>query len=167
MRHRKAITFTFSGLNLGGGISGRYWLTDEYCIRVGIRGVYESSDDNSALVDSNDTRNSHTWTEMNLYAGAARYFPLNKNLSPYVGLSGGYTYSVQTNDYISLYTTERYRSKYNYYSAGVFVGVEYWIADNISLSGEQGIAVQYYTAYNTTTWRISHSNSSLLLSLYF
>jgi hypothetical protein len=165
--NRKAITFSFSGLNLSGGISGRYWITNQQCVRIGVNGAFETMKDNSTVVDSNDYRIDETVKDIGINASIANYFSISNNLAPYIGLSVGYLYSNSYMEYIYLYKTHSSDSKRYTYSGGVFIGIEYWLLNNISLSGEQQIRVSYNNEYNSTTWRVSNSTSSLLLSLYF
>jgi hypothetical protein len=162
-----AITFSFSGFNLGGGIAGRFWLTNQYCLRLGVTGLYESSVDTSPLSDSMHQQYDLKRTEIGINFGLERHFPVNESISPYLGVAAGIQHSQRDDYYTQLAYSTTSRSIKNTYNGMVFLGLEYWVARNITFSGEQSVTFSYYTTTDYSHFEASSSTSSLMISIYF
>ncbi|MFA5835268.1 MAG: hypothetical protein WDA22_17445 [Bacteroidota bacterium] len=144
---KKGLVFTFSGLNLGGGLGGKYWLSSSRAIRIQITGGYFK-------YSSEDYSNSYA----SLNVGLEKHFEIVQQLSPYVGGSFGYSWRDNLLSY-----------KDGFQMVG-FIGIEFWTYHNITLSGEQNISFSYSTNLgrnSSYSIGINTSTSSLLLSIYF
>ena len=151
---KKALTFAFNGLNLGGGLGGTYWLNNNYALGIILFGSYDNAK------DLTDETKSYI-ADLGVTAYLKRHFNFDHGLSPYAGLGSGLEYS----QYDGSYLTEP--SRYIYIRIPVLVGVEYWLTNNISLSGEQNITFTFNVSRSSRRYRVSTSTSSLLLSIYF
>ena len=151
---KKALTFSFNGLYLGGGLGGTLWLSNDYALRLLLSGSY--------YVDKDLTGNNNSYSATAaITAYLKRHFHAGRNLTPYVGAGIGLSYS--QSDYY--YYTEPSRS--GSVTVPVIAGVEYWLTDNISLSGEQTVGFSFSLSRTYKDYRVSSYTSSLLLSIYF
>ena len=166
LAHRKAITFSFSGLNISGGIAGRYWIDNQDCLRLGLNGSFSSSEGKSQLPDFDSYNLNSQSKRISLNASFARNLAVVDNLVPYLGASVGFTYAFQKYDRVYFDHTSSSKSLSNGINGSVLFGVEYWITRNISLSAEANISVAYYIETYSKELDLSSSNSALLLSLY-
>ncbi len=151
---KKALTFAFNGLTLGGGLGGIYWFSDNYALQIILFGSYDYSKD---LTDETKSYGA----DLGVIAYIKRHFNLNHDLSPYAGIGSGFEYS----QYDRSYYKEISRRLYS--TVQVLIGIEYWLTNNISLSGEQNITFRFIVSNNTREYRVSNLTSSLLLSVYF
>ena len=144
---RKGLLFSFSGLSLGGGLGGKYWLSSKNALRLNIEGYYTNNPDSRYYVYSVST-----------LLGIENHFESTNILSPYIGSSLGFTQSY-ANSNISYSRTLDLIG---------FVGIELWIYRNITLSGEQVISLSYSKNMWTTSYfySINVLTSKLLLSIY-
>ena len=166
-KHQKAITFSFSGLNLGGAISGRLWLNDEYCFRLGIDGLYKAIDDTPPQADSLYHQINSRDTHYGFALGIEKHFPVTDNISPYLGLDIGVEHVHGSYDYIFLKQTTTSHYTNNTYNGSIFIGVEYWLSRTFSIAGEHSISISYYKGEDYNTVDIENSTSALMLSIYF
>jgi hypothetical protein len=164
----KAISFTFSGLNLGGGLAGKLLLGNGYWLRPEFTFSSQSDKTNIPLIDSLSTNHDYSQSQFNLAVTLEKHFSLTSELSPYVGVSGGMTSTLYHDTYT--YVSHTYDSKQLWYGVQgeILIGVEYWLTKHISLAGEHIVILNY--SWNNidhrTTVTFGTSNSSLLLSIY-
>jgi hypothetical protein len=152
--HPTAISFSIQGLNLGGGLMGRYWLSEKYCLRVAFDGTYHDNNTNnywSRLID------------LDISIGLTRQYSMRNNLSLYVGGFVGFGWQ----DY--KYNSYGYpsRSLSRMYLGGAVLGIEYWLSPGISLSGEQEVRVTKTLGEQNKDYNLSSGNSKIILSAYF
>jgi hypothetical protein len=151
---KTALTFFVNGLYLSGGIGGKFYTSSNFAIRASLGLSYSQEKDLSSEVITTTT--SIATTVYFLY-----HFGKYSGLSPYVGAGVGATYyQYRSNDYGRILESG---------SASVpFVGgVEYWLTDHITFAAEQSIQLLYNISSSNRSIRVSSSNPSLLLSLYF
>jgi len=151
---KKALTFSIDGFVLGGGLGGTFWVDNHHAIRVLFSGQYRRS--RNLTDQTNESRLDVSGT---VYLD--RHFAFDRGLSPYVGVGGGLQYTY----YEGTYYTQP--SRYLYVTLPVLLGVEYWITDVISLSGEQYIKLRFGVGRTSRELSAITSTSSLLLSVYF
>jgi hypothetical protein len=162
-----AISFSFSGLNLGGGIGGKYRLNKNYSVKVevSVSGSYSKTERN--LQNQNDYNVKQQINNINITATFARYYSIRNDIRPYVcGIVGiGFTDNIY--DYVYISSTEHNRSITRNVIAGIGIGVEYWLNSSISLSGEQSLRANY-SSNSEPQQRINlqNSTSTLILSVY-
>ena len=164
---RKALVFSFSGFNLGGGLGGKYWLDDSYNIRLMLTGTYRSSTDNKPLLYSSSYNYNSSSSQIGTDIGVARKFVASRVLFPFAGVAAhiDQTWNKIERVYISRTETEKFTTWG--FGGSLFVGVEYWFTKDISLSGEQAISLSYLKQADYKSFSLGNSTSSLLLSVYF
>ena len=150
---KKAFTFSFNGFSLSGGLGGTFWLNRNLAMRALINLSYEHTTDLTSDV-------SYYSTSVGATVYLMRHFGTNSSLSPYIGGGFGLTYF----QYTSSYSSETSRS--GAIKIPVLAGVEYWLTDHISLSGEQSIGFSLSVGKSSRRYEVSSSTSSLLLSFY-
>lgn len=163
----KALTFSFSGLDLGGGLGGKYWLDNNYCIRVTLTGAYTNNKDNQPLLYSYSYNYNTSSTELGINIGLARKFLSSRPLLPYVGIAASVSQSWSKIERVYRDSSETEKVMRSRYGVALFIGVEYWITGNISFSGEQSISLSYRKDDDYDSFSIGNSTSSLILSVYF
>jgi hypothetical protein len=150
MAGKKGLMFSFSGLNLGGGVGGKYWCPNGYALRAQINGNYMKRIGQSYESDM-----------VSLSLGIEKHIDVSSELSPYCGASLAFS---RTSD-LDIYYNKLISYAVNVYG---FVGVELWIHKSISLSGEQGLLLTHSTSENKqSTLYLRTSTSSLTLMVYF
>ena len=175
----KALTFSFNGLNLNqfyGGIGGKAWLCDDLALNANI-----SFDGRTSTMLGNETRTEGSdKTKAIIFGiGVEKHFSVLKDISPYWEgrISGNYSES-------------KYKSTRNIndppfsgssYSRRISIetgfGVEYWLTEKISFSGQHLFSFHYGTGSNQSTSTVNNQKiiergfdtgtSSLILSIYF
>jgi hypothetical protein len=163
----KALTFSFSGLNLGGGLGGKYWLDNYYCIRVTLTGSHRNNNDNGPLLYSYSYNYNTSSTELGINIGLARKFMSSPPLLPYVGIAANVSQDWSKIERVYRDSTETEKVTRSRYGGVLFIGAEYWITENISFSGEQSILLSYNKDEDSNSFSIGNSTSSLILSVYF
>ncbi|MDE3057639.1 MAG: hypothetical protein KGJ59_06760 [Bacteroidota bacterium] len=145
-RGKVGLVFSFSGFNLSGGVGAKYWMSSATAVRLNFHGSY-----------SKNSNNNYSTSSASVALGEENHFKVTNGVSPYVGVSLGYTRRI----YASSFSNE--------FDANGFVGVEFWVYKSVTLSGEQGFLATY-SKYSTDSFYsldVSTSTSSLLLSVYF
>ena len=165
---RAGLTFSLFGLNLGGGIGGKYWLNNYQSVRFEASGLYETSKFDPPLVDSSVYTSDNSQTVFSIIINLATRFERALPLAPYAGISLGVRWDHGRTDYNSLGAGKR-SSEYTrwLYTGGVFLGVEYWLSNDVSLAGEQALRFSYSRNPIETDFSTRNSTSSLLLTIYF
>ena len=172
MDGKKSLEFTFQGLNLGGGIGGKYWLSDVSAIRTTISGSFSTFDTDEAITNNYDpyTVNVKTQT-LKIDITYLRAISNDSEVIPYYGFSSGINhYSSQSKAvHISGIINDR-RSTEDFLQLSTIIGIELRLFKNVSLSGEQWLT--YFSrisknGINTSEYRITTATSTLLISIYF
>lgn len=190
---RTGLRFTVQGLDyigigkVKGGIGFKAWLSDKAAVRgsfgLGLSSTTEKS------TDEDLTDKKQTWNEFS-FGGGLEYHPMaGKRVSPYLGAGVSFTTST-TKEEPSIHkdhypgTTKLYKWSSSGFGMGGLVGVEFFMGDRLSLSGEYevglslsttkykrevvpGQGVQQPKEQKTTTSDFGVSTSSLILTLYF
>jgi len=184
LKIQKALLFSINGLELDtfdGGIGFKTTIQENYSLIVKIQYMY-------AKHETDKTERLTGNTDKDLKYGGLLGFQkrLNtlKNITPYVGsmIGGAYeekTSTVNSADYIgAIYTNKTLTSLYSV-SIHIFLGVEFFLTESISLSGQYNIGgiysfgkEDYETLYSKSTMDVSDirggiTSGELILSIYF
>ena len=163
----KAIMFSFSGLNLGGCLSGKLWLKDDVAMRVDMTIYYKSSIDDRPLLDSSSSSSSNYDTRFDLSVNVEKHFHGVLSVSPYIGMGIGLSWEeYRDEDRFFKETTGRINITRTYEGI-VFGGFEYWLSPTFSLSGEQSISFEYMNSNPYKDFTIYNTTSKLRLGIYF
>lgn len=129
-----ALSFSFNGFNLSsyyGGVGARFWITDSTVFNLSIGGSYSQKEYHA-------TENLEEGLEKNsaitLGIGFESHYPISENLSPYLSFRGSYT--MYNRYYRPGYDDYESKDRINSFSFDFGLGVEYWIVERISLSGQ-------------------------------
>lgn len=163
----KALTFSFSGFNLGGGLGGKYWLDNNYNIRLTLTGSYRNETDDRQLQSPSSYNFNYSSSAIGIDIGLARRFLAIRDLFPYLGIAARINQSWDKAEQVYINRTETEKYTQTRFGGSLFVGIEYWLTKSISFSGEQSISVSFYKYAYTKSFSIGNSTSSLLLSIYF
>ncbi len=165
---KKALTFTFSGFNLGGGFGGRYCLNDNQFVKLQIYGSYASNKSDRFLVDSSSIISEGNHKNFGFNVGIATRFEITNNIAPYYGLNVGYMWSLDHQTVTSLRYISNWDDASEGFSAGLFLGVEYFVVPRFSISGEQTINALWSKSNDgDSMFNLGNSTSSILLTIYF
>jgi len=171
-----ALSFNFNGLNLSnyyGGVGGRLWVSKSTVLNASIGGsISEREYLESDEIDNGLEKNKY----LILGIGMENHFPMSDDLSPYLStrLSFGYR-----NQYYRYYNSSNEQEDVTYsYNLGFGLGVEYWIFERISLSGQHLFNAYYEAGHRNTNgsativqeikgYGLAFGTTSLILSIYF
>ena len=171
-----ALSFSFNGFNLSsyyGGVGARFWITDSTVFNVSIGGSYSQKEYNA-------TENLEEGYEKNssivLGIGFESHYTISDNLSPYLSFRGSYT--MYNRYYRSGYDDYESIDKYNSFGFDFGLGVEYWIVDRISLSGQHLFNLHIDNGERTVNgmenetqdisgFGVGFGTTSIMLSIYF
>jgi len=171
-----ALSFNFNGLNLSsfyGGVGGRLWISKSTVLNASIGGsISEREYLESDEVDNGLEKSKY----LNLGIGMENHFPLSDDLSPYLSTRFSFGYNDQYYRYYNS-NNEYHDVTYSYY-LGIGLGVEYWIFDRISLSGQHLFNAYYEAGHRNTNgsativqeikgYGLAFGTTSLMLSIYF
>lgn len=163
----KALTFSFSGFYLGGGLGGKYWLDNNYNIRLTLTGSYRNDTDDRQLQSPSSYNYYSSSSAIGIDIGLARKFLATRALFPYLGIAARINQSWYKEEMVYISRTEIEKHTQTRFGGSLFVGIEYWFTESMSFSGEQSISVSYYKYADSKSFSIGNSTSSLLLSIYF
>lgn len=171
-----AVSFNFNGLNLStyyGGVGGRLWISESTVLNVSIGGsISEREYLESEEIDNGLEKNKY----LILGIGMENHFPVTEDLSPYLSTRFSFGYNDQYYRYYN--SNNEYQDvTYSYY-LGIGLGVEYWIFDRISLSGQHLFNAYYEAGHRNTNgsativqeikgYGLAFGTTSLILSIYF
>ena len=148
--HKKALTFWINSFDLDGGLGLRLWVSENYSIDAVFNGYYKTvtqyTNGGITPVDNRDIR-------INPFISIKRHIFTRENVTPYIGFEVQPTWN--SGDL----------SKSTWIVYGFLFGVESWITQNITLSGEH--AFLYERVLNSGTWYYRFGKSSIALSFYF
>lgn len=171
-----ALSFNFNGLNLStyyGGVGGRLWISESTVLNASIGGsISEREYLETDEIDNGLEKNKY----LILGIGMENHFPVTEDLSPYLSTRLSFGYSDQYYRYYNS-SNEYHDLLYSYY-LGIGLGVEYWIFDRISLSGQHLFNAYYEAGHRNTNgsativqeisgFGLAFGTTSLILSIYF
>ena len=177
-----SLNFEISTLSLQsfyGGIGGKTWVSDSFTLVASVGGGY-SSRSRDAVEDFSEGINKTT--SIILSFGLEQHFKLDDNISPYLveRLSGSFDQWNYQPSVDTIYFSTMKESKSNQYTIGLSLGlgVEFWVTNRISLSGQYLLGAFYGwgTESSTsvdrpdqdlTTFNIGTSTSAIILAIYF
>ncbi len=152
------LRFSFNGLNLGGGLGGKYWLSSQSAVVGGLSFV------------ANSATSSNSQSSFGLSSQYEYHFLAKGQISPY--LAGGANLGfgvVEDNNSAGMRVS---RTSFSI-GASAIVGVEFFIVPAISLAGQQAIGATYTQYPNANVsqlrqerWDIGLGSSSLILHIY-
>jgi len=171
-----AVSFNFNGLNLGGfngGVGGRHWISESTVLNVSISGsISERKYEKTANVENGLEKNK----SLSLDLGVENHIKASDNFSPFLSYRVGY--SIADRYYKYVFNSNENIDKT--YSLNLYfgLGIEYWILNRISLSGQHLFLARYSTGKNSTGgntndiqntkgFQVGLGTSSLILSIYF
>ena len=171
-----ALSFSFNGFNLSsyyGGVGARFWITDSTVFNLSIGGSYSQKEYHA-------TENLEEGLEKNsaitLGIGFESHYPISENLSPYLSFRGSYT--MYNRYYRPGYDDYESKDRINSFSFDFGLGVEYWIVERISLSGQHLFNLHLDSGERTLSWIENETQdikgfgagfgtTSIMLSIYF
>lgn len=165
----KALLFSFQGLNLGGGLGGKYWLDDNYALRGIVTGSYQNIQSNNYLQYPYQDNYNDLLYSLSLAIGLEKHFSVSHALSPYIGVNGTVNWSQTTYKDIYIDSTTQHITSSRGFGGSFVIGAEYWIASWISLAGEKTFGVSYSTSSGNTSvsnFYVTSSTSALMLLIY-
>jgi len=164
---RKALSFTFDNFRLGGGLGGKYWLDESRVLRFILTGSYRKDTDERTPTTSYPYNYNSSSTQFGIIIGIAQSFLRTRVVVPYAGIAAQAekSWSKVERVYANRTETETYTT--TAFGGSLLIGIEYWFIDNISLSGEQSVSLEYSILRNAKVFQIGNSTSSLVLSIYF
>lgn len=164
---RKTLTFSFAGFDLSGGLGGKYWHNDRQFLRLSVDGSYSKETTDRQLVDSNSVNLESSMSEIGASLGLANRFNTIGNFVPYAGAAIGYRSRLEKYTRTTLSGAFHYSEHQTTIFGNVFLGVEYFVGSNFSISGEQRVELAVGRSdHGRRVFRISNSTSSLMLSVY-
>jgi len=134
-----AFSFGFNGLYLSGpyegNVGGKFWLEGNRAVTLGVSGA--SSGSSTKTPDTLGYDQSQRYSNVGLNAALQQHFELTPGLSPYlmVGVSTGMSRSRERSQ--SSFDTRWTRNRSYNLGLQAGLGLEYWFARRLSLSGQQ------------------------------
>ena len=169
LTHGKSLLFSFQGLNLGGGLGGKYWLNDCYALRTIVSASYQDAQSNNLLVTPYESNYDSKLYGVSLSIGLEKHFAVTRNFSPYVGVNGSVSWNERADNYLYTDSTTQRVISSRGFGGTIALGAEYWILPWISLAGEESFGVSYSTSSGFiagSSFSASNSTSSLMLLIY-
>jgi len=171
-----ALSFSFNGLNLGsyhGGVGGRHWISKSTVINASIGGtIYERKYDETATLDKGLEKTKSLYVGI----GLENHLESSNDFSPFV--SYRFEYGFNDRYYRGAYSTNENRDRTNSLNIDFGLGVEYWILNRISLSGQHLFNARYEFGERSTGgtpneiqkikgFQTGLGTTSIILSIYF
>ncbi len=152
------LRFSFNGLNLGGGLGGKYWLSSQSAIAAGISFV------------ANSATSSNSQSSFGISSQYEYHFLAKEQLSPY--LAGGINLSYGVNEDTGSSGAKVSRTSFGA-GASAIIGAEFFITPAISLAGQQAFGISYTQSPSVYVpkltqerWDVGLGSSSLILHVY-
>lgn len=185
-KSKKALSFSFNGLNLGefyGGVGGKLWLSNSFALFASLDMDY-SSNTIKESEQSNGTKTS--LFSSGLTVGTNLYLSQNKRFLPYLGFNIGFGLSSTTTetDFINTDAKNIFETGLVNFGLGAALGVESFITESVSLSAQHALGLSLGSGSRKTTLKRPNQldqvdendesqfdfglgTSSLILSIYF
>lgn len=175
-----AISFSFNGFNLDeyyGGVGGRFWLSNLLTLNISVNGGVEDTDED--YVTSEDRIDDEN-RFVKIGFGIEKHFTESDNISPYLSgrLFFGWneTYYKLESDNHPNYTEQT--NTFRNMGIELGFGVEYWILERISLSGQHLFNFTYSNSeifrfhnsdnvMKSTSYNFNFGTTLLMISIYF
>ncbi len=179
-----ALLFCINELRLSGinGGAGMKWFVDESRrLIVTTNFSYDSDEIEKTERTAGSTETNYS---IGITAGVNTHFNFLKDISPYFGWAVGFEFekdksSVNPVSYYSQYYKEERTKTSKIFSLVISFGAEYYITDNISLSGQYNLGGNYSlgneiyetnyfkTDIDLKEWNLGLSSGELILAVYF
>ena len=174
--HTTALSFSFNGLNLGsynGGVGGRRWISNSTVVNASIGGsIYERKYDKTATLDNGLEKSKSLYVGI----GVENHLESSNDFSPFV--SYRFEYGFHNQFYRSAFGSNEQRESTSSININVGFGVEYWILDRVSLSGQHLFNARYEFGERSTGgtpneiqkikgFQAGSGITSMILSIYF
>jgi len=171
-----ALSFSFNGFNLSsyyGGVGGRLWTTDSTVFNINIGGSFSQR-------KYEPTQNLEAGYEKNssliIGIGFESHYPTSDNLSPYLSFRGSYILSNRY--YRPGYADFEQKDNLSSINLEFGLGVEYWILERISLSGQHLFNLHFdfgerivggveNETQDLAGFGVGFGTTSIMLSVYF
>jgi len=170
-----ALSFSFNGFNLGsyyGGFGGRHWISESTVLNASVGGlISEREYEETENLDNGMEKNKY----LNIGIGMENHLTVEDNLSPY--FSSRLSFGISEQYFRSYNSMEQIYKTYSY-NLDIGLGVEYWLINRISLSGQHLFNLRYETGqrtiggYESETqdvkgFGVGFGTTSIMLSIYF
>lgn len=171
-----ALSFSFNGLNLGNyqsGVGGRRWISKSTVINASIGGsIYERKYDETATLDNGLEKSKSLYVGI----GVENHLESSNDFSPFV--SYRFEYGFHDQYYRSTFGTNEQREETSSLNINFGLGVEYWILNRVSLSGQHLFNARYEFGERSTGgtpneiqkikgFQTGLGTTSIILSIYF
>ena len=171
-----ALSFSFNGFNLSsyyGGVGGRYWVSESTVLNASVGGlISEREYEETENLDNSLEKSKY----LSIGIGMENHIMDVDNLSPY--FSSRISFGISDQYYRSVYGRSEQIDKTYSYNLDLGFGVEYWLIDRISLSGQHLFNIRYETGQRTVNnsnpetqdvkgFGVGFGTTSIMLSIYF
>ena len=147
--YKKSLTMYLRNISFEGGVGGTFWFNEKYSVILLINGSAEGQTYSSST--GNVTK---TDIYLNPITTIRRHVFEKSNITPFIGAT------VQPTWYVGEISK---RTEFLY---GVVFGVESWITENISITGEQSI-LNRIPINNPNDYSDTFGRSSISISFYY
>jgi hypothetical protein len=161
---KKAVMLSVSGAisstEFSGGIGGKYWISDNYFMKVIVEGRFQQSTSDTSSMDAQGKIAGYIYLARKLYS--------SDQLFPYVGIGAGI--GSTHNDVAGGVFPLSLDYGWNLFGSGtILFGVEYLVSANVSISAEEMIIAEYAhsSLFNGHYWAIGSTASTVNLCIYF
>jgi hypothetical protein len=175
-----ALSFGFNGFNLStyyGGIGGRLWISESTVLNTSFGGsISEKKYDETENYTNGLEKNKY----LNIGIGIENHLDFSDDFSPYFS----YRFSFGINDRYYRYPTNisdvssEAKEKTYSYNLDLGFGIEYWILERISFSGQHLFNIRYENGHRTVGgptretqdvngFALNLGTTSIILSIYF
>jgi hypothetical protein len=171
LQNRTALFFTFSGLNLGGGLGGTHWFSDRTGVRLAMGYTSASNEtDRRDPADLNKELETRDRTSFSVDCSLIKPFSRSTSITPYAGVAVGFEYSGENLTYVNFHRMTRSSSTRSFGMRLMgSIGAEVWLTRSISLSGEQSFGLRYSNGsdpLSVSEMKFGNSTSVLMVSVY-
>jgi hypothetical protein len=171
-----ALSFNFNGLDLSnyyGGVGGRLWISESTVLNASIGGsISEREIQETGETDSRFEKDKY----LNIGFGMENHLITSDDLSLYLSTRLSFGFRDEYQRYFN--PGSEYSNLIYSYNLGFGLGVEYWIFDRMSFSGQHLFAAYYEvgnghigsSATNVQEingYGLSFGTTSIILSIYF
>lgn len=149
--HKTAISLWINRFQFDGGLGLRLWIDENYSIDGVINGYYIIE---TRYTDGGITPEEYRDIQFSPYISVKRHIFVRPNVTPYIGYKIKFVWDL--GDY----------RRSTHMVSGILFGVESWITDSITLSGQHAFLTSRYLNSNSK-WYYGYGESTIALSIYF